>query len=54
MAKLTSKKEYRKDGTKNVKAYAISLSKSGVELSTLADKEVEVLYERNKIIIKKI
>lgn len=54
MAKLTAKYDFRKDGSKNVKAYSVSLQKiecekNGFDVST----EIEIEYCKDKIILKK-
>lgn len=56
MAKLTPRKEYRKDGSTNTKAYSVTLRKTGVEDICKMDEntDVDIIYSTNKIeIIKK-
>lgn len=56
MAKVISKKDYRKDGSTNIKGYAIALSKKGVEEeSEISEKdELKIKYSKNKIDIEKV
>lgn len=54
MAKLTEVKEYKKNGDTSVKAYRITLRKTGIEKTGLtADDELEVTYKKDKIVITK-
>jgi len=56
MSKLTPRKEYRKDGSFNVKAYTLTLKKTGVEniAKFTQHDDLEIIYKENKIeIIKK-
>lgn len=53
MAKITAKYDYKKDGTKNTRAYQVSLSKLGVEETGLQNSEIKIIYEKDRIIIEK-
>lgn len=54
MAKLTAKKDYRKDGTTNIKAYSISLQKTECEKNGFdCSSNIDIEYSKNKIILKK-
>ena len=56
MAKLTPRKEYRKNGSTNTKAYSVTLKKTGVEdiCKMDANTDVDIIYSKDKIeIIKK-
>jgi len=54
MAKLTPKYEYRRDGTKNVKGYLISLPKLELEKNGFnANSDIKFEIKENEIIIKK-
>lgn len=52
MPKLTPVCEYRKDGSKNVKAYRVSLQKTECEKFDLQNKEFDVEYLKDKIVLK--
>ena len=51
IAKLTAQTEFRKDGSKNIKSYKISLAKVATEEVAGFDKEteLEITYEKDKI-----
>lgn len=54
MAKLSPISEYRKDGSKNIKAYRVSLQKTECEKYGFNENsEVRVEYSKNKIILIK-
>lgn len=54
MAKLTAKYEYRKDGSKNIKGYLLSLPKLELEKNGFnANSEISFEIKEDKIIIKK-
>lgn len=54
MSKLSPIFEYRKDGSRNVKAYRISLQKTECEKYGFnQDSEVKIEYSNNRIVIKK-
>lgn len=54
MARLTSKYEYRKNGSRNIKGYLISLPKVELEKNGFnSDTEVSIEIKKNEIIIKK-
>lgn len=54
MAKLSPIYEYRKNGSRNIKAYRVSLQKSECEKYGFDEKsEFKVEYFENKIILKK-
>lgn len=53
MAKLTGKYEYKKDGSRSLKGYSISLPKIETEKNGFnIDTEVNIEYRENKIIIE--
>lgn len=54
MARLTEKKEYRKDGSVNIKGYSIALQKTECEKHNFNNStEIEIEYCNDKIILKK-
>ena len=54
MAKLSPISEYRKDGSKNIKAYRVSLQKTECEKYGFNENsEVRVEYSKNKITLIK-
>lgn len=54
MPKLSPVCEYRKDGSRNIKAYRVSLQKSECEKYGFDEKtEFKVEYFEDKIILKK-
>lgn len=53
MAKLTPVTSYKKDGTKSVHGYKLSLSKLFCEKYDFDKSELEIEYKQDKIIIKK-
>lgn len=54
MAKLTEKKEYRKDGSVNVKGYSIALQKTECEKHGFTSSaELDIEYSNSRIIIKR-
>ena len=54
MPKLSPIFEYRKDGSRNIKAYRISLQKTECEKYGFDENsEFKVEYSENKIILKK-
>lgn len=54
MAKLTPKKEYRKDGSVNIKGYSIALQKTECEKNNFDNStEIEIEYYKDMIILKK-
>lgn len=54
MAKLTPKYEYRKDGTKNIKGYLISIPKLELEKNGFnANSDIKFEIKENEIIIKR-
>lgn len=56
MSKLTPRKEYKKDGSVNIKAYTLTLKKTGVEnIANFSENDnLEIIYKKNKIeVIKK-
>lgn len=52
MPKLTTINEYRKDGSTSIKGYRTSFSKVEIEKNELQDKEFNVEYFKDKIILK--
>lgn len=53
MAKLSPIYDIRADGTRNVKGYRIALQKVATEKAGFTnDKEVDIEYQKGKIIIK--
>ena len=55
MAKLTPKYEYKKNGTKSVKGYAISVNKLDTESCGFdKDTEIKIEYKKNEIRIKRV
>lgn len=54
MAKLTAKYDFRKDGTKNIKGYNLSLAKLDCEkIGFDGSTEIEIEYCKDRIILKK-
>lgn len=55
MAKLTAQTDYRKDGSKNIKSYKVSLAKVATEeiAGFNKDTELEIEYKKDEIIIKR-
>lgn len=54
MSKLTPKYEFKKDGSKNIRGYLISLTKSECERNGFnCETEIEIEYLKDKIILKK-
>lgn len=54
MAKLTAKYDFRKDGTKNIKGYNLSLAKLDCEKNGFdGSTEIEIEYCKDRIILRK-
>lgn len=55
MAKLTARKMPRRDGSLNINGYSVTLAKVATEKAGFNENtEIEIEYQENKIIIKKL